>query len=295
MIAPSSYSKKAAAKTGKGNKPLLFAFAGGIAVVAIAITAWMLTGTEAAKEESKEKTKGRIADVEPAKVSPKPEQPAPEKRKRYKDLSREEKLARIRAKYGDNIPDNLKGEVYFLENPPQQTFHPAKSKSDIFKHRSEQIIASLLRIEPGDFILQRRKYDAKFDKDFEASLAEPIEFEDTDTDEQRELKQAVIDTKAEIVERMKEGARPSELLNDAADNLYELGRYKRDLQEQLAKFKMDASYTDQDIEDFVNAANQMLRSKGASEIPMPRFFMRRISLKLAARRAAQKSIKEKNK
>lgn len=290
MIAPQKTDKR-----DRASKRSFWPLIGAISIVAVivaAVVAFLPSKSKEVNHEELEKPRDKIKEVTPAIVTNAVKEATPP-RKRYKDLSREEKLQRIREKYGDNIPDNLKGEVYFLKNPPQETYHPAKSQSDIFKYRSERIIASLLRIEPGDFILQRRNYDEKFNHDFLASLQETIQIEDSDTEEQRALKTAVIDTKAEIVERMKDGSKPSDLLNEAADNLYDLGRYKRDLQEQLTRFKLDSSYTDQDIEDFVTAANQMLKSKGASEIPMPRFFMRRVSLKLAARRAAEKAIKEK--
>ena len=41
------------------------------------------------------------------------------KKKKYNEMSNEEKLKYYRDKYGENIPSNLKPIVYYLENPPK--------------------------------------------------------------------------------------------------------------------------------------------------------------------------------
>ena len=287
MIAPKKEEKKGSA----AQRSCVGAWgAGAAAVVAVvvAVALWLAQSneTEVAEEEPTGKPV-QIAEVAPAA----PQQPAavPDKPKAYKDLPREEKLARIRAKYGDNIPENLKATVYFLENPPQRTFHPAKSKNDIFTYRSERIIASLLQAEPGDYMVQRRTYDERFDKDFAEALQTPIAFSSDDTAEQRSLKEAVSATKDELRELMEQGKTPSQVLNEVTDNLYELGKYRRDLQMHLAEFKKNENYSDQDIADFVTVANDMLQQKGAKPIPMPNFTLRQLSLKRAKQRAETNS------
>ena len=286
MIAPNKDSKQAKSKSAPWNGRARVVLWGGAVsvVVAVAVVLWMTQSeeTEVVVDELAGKP-GQIAEVAPAKVSPITEAPA--KPKPYKEMSREEKLKSIRDKYGDNIPDNLKATVYFLENPPQRTFHPAKSKNDIFTYRSERIIASLLQAEPGDYMLQRRTYDELFDKDFAEALQTPIAFSSDDTAEQRSLKEAVSATKDELRELMEQGKTPSQVLNEVTENLYELGRYRRDLELHLAEFRKNENYTDQDIADFVTVANDMLQKKGAKPIPMPNFTLRQLSLKRAKQRA----------
>ena len=208
-----------------------------------------------------------------------------------KEEKRAAQLKAIRDRYGDNIPENLKPVVYFLENPPQKTFHPAKSKVSIFKRRSEREIAAMIMTEPGTWFMRKPTFNERFDEDFRASLGEKIEFSDDDTDEQKELKQAVIDTKAELAERMKAGESPSAAMNAFADSMYGLGQYRQLLQDELGKIKRDAQYSDKDVEDFVNAANKMLKDKGAKPIPMPKMVLRQVSLKRAAARAEEKARK----
>ena len=262
---------------------------------------------------------GRGATALPEKVPPKPkvEKPKAEKPPRpvvkpavtnvppvvtntppTKEEKRVAQLKAIREKYGNNIPENLKATVYFLENPPQRTFHPARTRAHIFKRQSERRIASLIAVEPGAFMLRKPTYDDKFDRDFAEALKEPIEIGENDSPEDRELKLAVRDAKAEIAERMAAGEKPSALLNGVADSLYELGKYKRQIEQELTKIRLDATYTDADIGDFVKAANTLLQEKGLAPIPMPNLVRRGLSIRMAAanrekKRKAAEAAQEK--
>ena len=215
-----------------------------------------------------------------------------------KEEKRAAQLKAIREKYGNNIPENLKATVYFLENPPQRTFHPARTRAHIFKRQSERRIASLIAVEPGAFMLRKPTYDDKFDRDFAEALKEPIEIGENDSPEDRELKLAVRDAKAEIAERMAAGEKPSALLNGLVDSLYELGKYKRQIEQELTKIRLDATYTDADIGDFVKAANTLLQEKGLAPIPMPNLVRRGLSIRMAAanrekKRKAAEAAQEK--
>ncbi len=230
----------------------------------------------------------RISETRPS-ISTNKAVAASEAKKRYNELTREEKLAQIRAKYGDNIPENLKPVAYYLENPPQQIFHPAKSKFHYFKHRCEREIASVLNIEPGTWMMKKVLFGDKFDKDLAAALEDPIEFKADDTDEIRAMKEAVADTKKELAERMKNGETASEIMNTTISELYALGEYKRNLEEQVGEIRRDSAYSEQDVEDIVTAANEMLAAKGLPPMRMPNMIIRRASLKVAADRAAAKA------
>ena len=256
---------------------------------------WWLGGVrgEPALPPEKPKSAAMPKEVKPAAPRPGAAEPAATNAPPTKDEKRAAQLKAIRDRYGDNIPDNLKPVVYFLENPPQRTFHPARTKTGIFKRRCEREIAAMVMAEPGTWFMRRPTFNERFDEDFRASLGEKIEFEEGDTDEQRALKQAVIETKAELAERMKAGESPSAAMNAFAGSMYELGQYRRNLQEELGKIKRDARYSDQDVQDFVNAANKMLEEKGAQPIPMPKMVFRQVSLKRAAAKAEEKAKKEK--
>lgn len=271
------------------TKPLLRGAAAlAIVVIGGGLAWWFAAGREDANrsiEEDASPRKAAITSVEPAKV----DVPKPPKPKTYGEMTREEKLKSIRDKYGDNIPDNLKPVVYYLENPPQRTFHPARTKFPYFKRRSEREIASVLNVEPGTWMMGRARFGDKFDKDLAAALNEKIVFNDDDTDDVRAMKQAVVDTKKELADRVRNGEKASDIMNDTIDELYALGQYRRELQEQVGVIRRNAEYTDEDVQDVVSAANKMLEAKGLPPLRMPNMLIRHASLQKAAARAAEEA------
>ena len=279
-----------------GNSGKLRLAIGAALAIAIAGGAWWWYGGRGATtlpEKAPAKPKEEKPKVEKppkpaAKAVPAPAVTNAPKPKTYKDMTREEKLKAIRDKYGDNIPDNLKPTVYYLENPPQQTFHPARSKYHYLKRSSEREIASVLNIQPGKWMMRAVTFGDKFDKDLAAALGEKIEFEEGDSDEVKAVKQAVIDTKRDLAERIAQGETASEIMNVTVKELYTLGQYRRSLEEQVGKIRRNAEYTDDDVRDVVNAANKMLKDKGLPPLRMPNMFLRHASLKRAAERAAAK-------
>jgi hypothetical protein len=258
---------------------------------------WLWLGREAPQPTPAEKP--AKAKAERPKPPPRPAAkpavtnapPVATNRPPTKEEKRAAQLKAIRDKYGDNIPDNLKATVYFLENPPQRTFHPARTKAQIFKHQSERRIASLLAVEPGAFMLRKPTYDDRFDRDFAEALKDPIEMKDDDSQEDRDLKLAVADVKTELGERMAAGEKPSAILNGLTDSLYELGKYKRQLEQELTKIRLDPTYTDADIGDFVKAANTLLQEKGLAPVQMPNLVRRGLSIRMAAANRAKKEKK----
>ena len=201
----------------------------------------------------------------------------------------EERLAWFKEKYGDNIPENLKTTVYFLEHPPTQTYRPLPQPEDVFKHQSEKTIAAVLLMKPGTFVMRRTVYDESFDADFKKAMEEPTEIEDDDSEETKELKAAVNEVKAEWAEKMRSGEKPSAIMTQVMDTAYELGKYTREIETLLHEVVADPANTDKDIEDFVGAANQMLKEKGAEELPMPNLIRRQIRTRLRTRRAQKRS------
>ena len=199
----------------------------------------------------------------------------------------EERLAFIKKIYGDNIPENLKSEVYFLEHPPTTTYRPMPRPEDVFKHPSEKTIAAVLLLKPGAFVMQRTVYDESFDEDFKKAMAEPTSIEDGDSDADRELKAAVSEVKAEFAERMAKGEKPSEIMTKAMEEAYELGKFTREIDEMLQEVEDDPTKTNQDVEDFVKAANELLKEKGLEQLEMPELLGRKVRLRRAIFKAQQ--------
>jgi len=262
------------------------ALAGLLVVVLLGIAAFFIFGgkEEAPKEEKVEKKSTQLAEVTPS-ISTNGEDRAEKKEnKAYADMTREEKLAYYRAKYGDSIPDNLKATVYFLENPPQKVFHPSKPEYDYFKHRCERRIAAMLMAKPGTFFFRPPEFDSRFDDEFQSAAIEKVEILDDDAEDVKELKRAVQETKDELIARAKAGEKVSDIMNAEAKTLYDLGMYRHELQNQIAKVSNNPDMSDDDVRDFVKAANQMLEKKGAAPLRSPSFMFRQASLAISAER-----------
>lgn len=263
--------------------PAKGAIAGIIVVLGAGIAAWLMWPAEKRGEVAASTKKELIHEVTPA--APKVSE---EKPKTYKEMSNDEKLKYWQDRYGDNPPENIKPVIYFLKNPPQVAFRPGRTKASVFKNRSEKIIASALMAEPGAPMLQKPVYDERFDGDFAAHALDAIEIDKDDPDDIKELKRAVIDTKKDMVERVKNGEKASDILNAHMDSLYELGKYKQQITELFGQFRNDPAHTDDDVRDFVTAANKLLKEKGAAEIAMPNLFARQAKLRALARRKEKK-------
>lgn len=262
---------------------------GAVAVVVGVVCIFAFSGKSEKPVEKGEKTDGLIKEVTP---SPAPKAAEEPRERTYKDLSRDEKIKMYEDRYGTNMPPNIRTVVYHLKHPPTRTFHPMKTRSQIFKNKSDRKIASILLVKPGNFMLRQPTFDENFNQDFVNNLFSNEEILDTDSPEDRELKQAVAATKKDLADLVREsGRKPSEIMNDEAKTLYDLGRYRRDLEKELKKAKTDGSMSDDDLRDFVTAANQMLKEKGLPGFNMPNLVARQASIAMAEQRAAKKAAK----
>lgn len=145
----------------------------------------------------------------------------------------------------------------------------------IFRHAAEEHISWLLDMKVGEPVIGDYAYGDAFRRSFRESLAEPVEILDTDDARTRELKAAVQETKEELRRRMEAGEDVAEAMNDAMDEFRRLARYRQELQSQLREIRADGGrYSDQDVEDFTRAANEMLRREGLPPLAMPRALMR---------------------
>ena len=280
------------AVSNNNNRSLLRGVCAAIAVAIGAGAAWWLLSrngeapTEPAKEVPATK---QIAEVQP---SPPPNEKA-EKSPEEKPLTeREKRLKYYKDKYGDNIPENLKPVVYFLEHPPQKTFK-VQGDTPYLRHPSERHIAGLVLKEPGTLFVMKPEYGESFDKDFINALVDKIEIYDNDPEDVRRVKQDVELAKKEIAAICrKEGKTPSEVMNEQAAAMFELGRYQRDLETELDKIYDSPELTDAEVDDFCRAANKLLEGKGLAPLALPDMSRRSVRLayneRVAARKAAQK-------
>ena len=217
-----------------------------------------------------------------------------------------EKPVRKSAK-GTPIPDNVQpdergvlrypGGLRWVDtNDLHIVKHPRKKQ--LFKHHSENSIATILTLEPekmAPFLVGRRpKFGQRFVDDFKASLYDEPEFPDDDTPEEREVRNMVLDVKKDLKAALDRGEDIAKMMNDAQDELDRLVTFHDTLMKQLKEIKLDEKYSDNDIRDFTAAANQMLKEQGLKELSTPNLTYRQFMLQRRRERMeAQQSESER--
>lgn len=155
-------------------------------------------------------------------------------------------------------------------------------RKKLFKHMCDSQIARVLAIEPGGLILGTLNYHKnRFAENFAKSLkdAEPVELKADDTEEERELKLAVIDARKELKAAYDRGEDIAEIMQESEAELHRMQGYRMELRSQLAKVTRDPEYSKADLEDFTTAVNEMLAAKGQKPLKCPKLWAIKARLK----------------
>ena len=279
----------------RASRKIALSFALGLLAVALTGIIYLITkGNNSSILVDDNGSKGEmVAQESPEEAAHKAENNVPPKDSAEVQLTKRERdLKQIRDLYGDNIPDNLKPVVYFLEHPPKRVFK-VKSTLSYFRHPSERKIAGVAFAEPGSYFVVKPEFDEAFNKDFINALVDKIEINDDDSDEVKAGKSAMTELKKEIADICrKEAKTPSEVMNEHASAMFELGLYQRDLEKEIERIHTNPDYTDADVEDFCNAANKLLESKGLPPMPFPNLTRRSIHILRAQRQAEKRAARE---
>lgn len=148
-----------------------------------------------------------------------------------------------------------------------------------FKNVADEQIAMLIEIEPGAGVFGSIPYGDAFDKQFLKSLEEEAPLIDLEEGKIRseydiELQRCVLDAKKEMLDRYKKGEKPSLIMAETRAELQRLGQYTHQLRQQVIEIMSDAQYSDSDVQDFKQAANEMLKQKGLPELSFPSMVFR---------------------
>lgn len=164
------------------------------------------------------------------------------------------------------LPDGRMRKVYGVISNKSPTVSVAEKT---FSNSADIELANLLMADPGDVMVGESEgiYDG-FEKELREALREDIVFERDDTDFQRELKASVIELRQELAQRLKAGEDIVKLMEDTRNQLKELSLYRQELEDQVMNLT-DEELTQRDYEDLVNAANEMLESRGAAPLELP--------------------------
>ena len=258
--------RKASPKGGGKPSGVLKGAIAGILVVAAAVGAWLYLSQkqETAQPESKTKKSAKIAEVTPALSTPvveEPQKPVDPKEDYDHDKLYRDGQGILRYKNGDaRAYDPTRPKTVVKLNAD-----PAMRKS-VFTNRAENEIERVLTIQPGQTLFGTRRYDQHFENEFKKSLETPILIDEDDSPYVKEVKQAMIAAKIEICDRMRNGETLAAILEETRSELTRLAQYKRDLQHEVMQATENPDFSEQDLEDYISAANKMLESKGIAPI-----------------------------
>ncbi len=248
----------------------------GLAVVAIACGGlfYILLG-EKEKTPSAKPSTGRIVEMKSAPVAPTKSEPKKQQRINVSSCETDRTLS-----------------------APERSTHPVvtnaakvvqiKSKHSIFEFHCENQIAGLLMHEPGATLVGTQTYNGRFTKQFLESLETPIVINDDDSEEHKELKRNVIQAKKDLKAAYDRGEDIEKIMLDTRKELQDLARYKRELRGMVFEYNKTEGVSEQDIDDYVQAANKMLEEKGIAPLDPGPLARRKLRMQMLEERKNNK-------
>jgi len=141
--------------------------------------------------------------------------------------------------------------------------HIRASKYDVFDHFVEGELARMVCMPVGNMVIGSREFNEDFMHELSQALVDKIEISPDDSEETRYYKESVIALKKEIKAMLKNGDDVAAALTESRRELQKLGIYRAQLEKEINAFSAKGEeVTDDDVQDFVDAANIMLKEKG---------------------------------
>ena len=231
-----------------------------VSVVSVALVAligggvwWWMHDEALPQENEKDRKSGLIKEVTPAKA-PKPivEEPA----------------------VTNEVP-NVKTNGWVLRRgphgkmtlrppgPDQNVHHPSTLDGywpkSIFLTTPETKLAGLLRMKPGARILANRFLPGE-EEAWLRAMKTPIKYEETDTPEDRQLREDVQALKEEILKQVESGKSIKEVMEAEYERLNEQAAYREKLAQTLYLLKKEG--TQEEVDEYLKTVNPMLREQG---------------------------------
>lgn len=242
----------------KKPSPIRGLIAGGVVVV-LAVVAYFafFSGSEKPQAAKPDKERGRIKAVTPAaapknRVVAKAETPVEQVQTNEVRKPHFNPRARRQFGVGNRVDTN--------------DIRRTKSPYSIFKNRAENHLAFLANVPLGTTVVGGMYYTPKFMKDLEAAMVDKIEILDTDTEEQKQIKQSVIDMQKELRQRLKAGEDIVAVLKETYDEIQRMGVVKQQIESEVRKISRDQEMSNEDVGKVVEKANEMLAEKGIAPI-----------------------------
>jgi len=180
-----------------------------------------------------------------------------------------------------------KGRPYIDPKAETVVFDNQEPLEKVFKHTCNIRIGQMLAIEPGTEV-EQQVFGDWFREDFKQSLQEKIEILPDDDEYTRSVKEAVIDVRKELMQRVKNGEDVSQIMTDTWEELYQLGRFKSDLESELIRLSENEDTSDEEIETLIESTDALLSEKGLPPFQNKRMLQRMMKFNIRQRRGAVK-------
>lgn len=233
-----------------------------VVIVAIfAVAAWFFFRPAPKTPENNRgsKNSAMITDVKPA-LSPKT--PASENPKPVDPNARPTKVGEMVNGYvmlpSGRIHRRVGAVTNSIAQRPKPHYH-------IFKHKTDNEIASYLSMQPGDTLIGTRRNTGNFKKFFLESLKEPIIVTSDDTPEQAKLKRDVNAARQQLKDALDHGEDIEQIMIQTRNELQDLMRVKNSMR-KLFNEEVTKCKTEQDVDDMLTACNKMLAEKGIAPL-----------------------------
>lgn len=139
--------------------------------------------------------------------------------------------------------------------------HPPKP---VFENPCDQVIALAISVKPGMSMPPLPQLDASLEQEFLKSLENPFRIEETDSPEVRELKARVMETKAYLVEEVKNGGSVLAILKEHQQMMEDNADAHLVAVQALQKIK--AEHGEAAAAEFLERINESLKARGFAEI-----------------------------
>lgn len=137
--------------------------------------------------------------------------------------------------------------------------------SQIFDNAAENQIALLITMEPGEGIVGGPDRET-FTDDFLKSTTVPIIVKSDDPEDVKALKRAVNQVKIELKAAHDNGEDIVNIIEQTYEDFRRLEQYKLDLFSDVNDIAQNEEATDDDVVDYLAAANKMLEAKGIAPL-----------------------------
>lgn len=166
------------------------------------------------------------------------------------------------------IDDN--GRIYFVPRPGHKLItnglHRVNPKYAIFKYNYQNELAAYLTAPPGSQFVGEPVYSDDFIKEVVETMSLPIEEDENDTPEQRQLREDMRGVMKTLQQQVDAGNDVVELFKETRKELQDLGIYKITLEDEFRKIYSDDNMSDAEVDLSLRAVNKMLEAKGIAPL-----------------------------